>query len=234
MGKALPQNVPQWLVSIVIALITAGAGLWGGLSLNESNEKKSEIDLQGVYLKSIIEEAGKLREINAAKDSQISDLQIQVTNLQNQVESLRKEIKVFELTRGPTDSAQILETIMDAMPYPMWIHEVGENNWFINQSYSDRFQVRRTAFWSPINIFSRYPVKLATEYVGHDMDVIKSGNPNVFDELIPEKILEPIGKNNPGHRWKVLKYPITAGGRKYVWGSAWSEGVSSELLRKYE
>jgi hypothetical protein len=212
---------------LILGAIATAVGAWykfrGGIQI--ANQE---------FIEKLLDECEELRSSLSKRDSTINLLQDEVRRLHHEVSALKIEIQRYESTRVPSDSAQLLETVMNSFHLPMWIHEVGANNWFINDSYCEIFSVPRKDFWTPINLFRFYPVKLSAQFVGNDMAIIESGVGRYLEEDIPLRIMEPPSDKNPPKKWQVVKIPVRAGGRDYVFGFCSDSNRSKTVVEHYK
>jgi len=170
------------------------------------------------FIEKLLEECKQLRNSLNGKDKLVLELQIEVRKLQEEVHGLREQLTSYESTRAPSDSPHLIERLVNTIPYPVWIHEVGANKWYLNDRYSKRFGVPRKDFWTPVNIFRFYPSERAAHFVQNDMAVIESNVGKHVIEQFPKRIMEPISNDNELIPWEVVKVPVRAGGRNYVLG----------------
>ncbi len=182
--------------------------------------KRASSDRQATILQGMIDRYEDSQNKLFERDAQISQLQKQVTDLQKEIHILRDKVDQYESTRVPADSSQLLEQLINTIHIPAWIHEVGANNWFINDAYCERFHVTRRDFWTPINVLRFYPAERAARYVGEDMAVIESGVHRCFEQEIPDKIMEPESEENQTRTFRVCKFPAKGGPREYLIGFA--------------
>lgn len=100
--------------------------------------RAAEITQEERFVQQLIAETEKLRLCVTERDTTIAELQRKVRELSDQVARLRKDIEHYESTKAPGDFSQLLESIVNSLPYPAWIHEVGANNWYVNEAYARR------------------------------------------------------------------------------------------------
>lgn len=202
------------LTTIVTAIITAAAGSFATWLKFRTSEHKSA---EGVA-RELMDQCRELQATITQRDARIGELQQQLKELTQEVESLKQMVEKYQSTAVHSDSTQILETLMQTMPHPAWIHEVGQNQWFINDTYSKRLNVHRNDFWDAVNVYRFYPAERAASFVANDMAVIQSGATHCFTEEFPDRILEPASNDNQKREWQVVKFPVVAGGKRYVIG----------------
>lgn len=216
------QTIPVVLTAILSA---AGTSFAAWLKFR-GNQSTSAVDVT----QQLLEGMTKLQDTITARDRQITDLQKELKALHDEVKSLKKQIEHYESSNVPTDSAQLLEALLNEFPCPMWIHEVGANQWFLNNAYCQRLSVSRQTFWDPINVYRFYSPQIASKFVTHDMKVVESGATQAFREAFPSRIMQPIGPTNPATEWNVVKIPVTAGGKAYVIGICSNHSCHSSLI----
>jgi len=120
------------------------------------------------------------------------------------------------------------------MPYPAFLHEVGKNDWYLNDAYSDAFSVNRREFWTPINILRRYPVAISANYVANDMQVIESRVAEIFSERVTDRILFPESPSNPVKERDVLKIPMIVEGKSYIFGACLNDHTPGSIFHPYQ
>lgn len=226
MPDALPQNTKQWFAMVLTALVTLGGSYWAFRGQSADPEAKIRVE----HMTKLFDENSKLREENDAKNETITTLQAQITSMQMQLRDLEEAVEKLESSNLYTDSGQILEEFVNHLPHPAWLHEVGENNWFLNRYYQQAFAVPRRSFWEPINVLARYPSDISAVYVSNDLAVVKAGVPMVFEEDVSDRVLFPPSPSNSTHEWEVLKIPLVCGGRNYVLGMCWRTGTATPLI----
>lgn len=182
------------------------------------------------FIEKLLDECQELRDSLTGRDKLVLELQIEVRKLQEEVHSLRDQLQSYESTRAPSDSPHLIETLVNTIPYPVWIHEVGANKWYLNDRYSKRFGVPRKDFWSPVNIFRFYPAERAAHFVQNDMAVIEANVGKHVIEQFPRRIMEPVSNDNQLTPWEVVKVPVRAGGRNYVLGFCTSSDCNDTVV----
>ena len=211
----------------IVSAIGGAVVAWFGM---RAKTRAAELTQEERFVRQLIAETEKLRLCVTDRDATIAELQHEVRELSDQVARLRKDIEHYESTKAPGDSPQLLESIVNSLPYPAWIHEVGANNWYVNEAYADAFHVRRSDFWTPINVLRFYPASRAASYVAHDMAVVEANVGKLFEEKIPRRVMEPASPENEEELWDVVKIPIRAGGRNYVFGACQRTGLAPTSL----
>ncbi len=186
-------------------------GAWLTYRLKDSSTKKE-------FIEKLLDECQQLRDSLGHKDQLILELQTEVRILQTEVHQMRDQIATYESSRAPSDAPSLVEVIANAIPHPVWIHEVGQNKHYLSDAYSKMFFVGRKDFWTPVNIFRYFPPEVAAQFIQNDMAVIEANAPRCFKERFPTRIMEPEDNENPATLWDVVKIPVRAGGRNYVVG----------------
>lgn len=161
-----------------------------------------------------------LMEQNQQKEGFVRDYQQQLYAALRDLEEARETVKRYELTRVPENGKSLLEGWLQTLPFPSWIHEVGRNNWFLNDSYCEVFHIVRPGFWHPVNVFASFPDELAAQFVEEDMRVLAENKPAYFEQNIPMYLREPPGPENPTIRCEVVKRPWKVDERIYLMGTA--------------
>lgn len=151
---------------------------------------------------------------------------VEVTNDRlEESEQLRKEQATPTFSR---ECVRSIGAIMNAFPFPAWVHPVKTMDWYLNDAYCERFTVARLSFCTPVNILSIYPTDLAAGFVQEDMAVIRANRRLVLPaDLICRKIMDPPGTDNQGEMVEVVKSPILILGEPCIFGAAYPEGVSA-------
>ena len=143
-------------------------------------------------------------------------LQDMVEDLSKEVGELKEKLKFYEENSLGREAREIIVKIMDSFNMPAWIHEIDSHQWYLNDEYCKRFNIKRKSFWTPINIFGHLNETEALEKLGQDLEVYKSG---ASIEFISKRIIH---NYLPGHEkeleCRTLKTPFTVGGRAYIFG----------------
>ena len=210
----------EYVAAIVTGILTCIGTIAAAWIALRGKLAQTSANSQDALFTQLIAETASLRDVISERDKTIIELQAEITKLRNEVGELRTEIEKYESTRMPGDAPHILEQIMNIMPYPAWLHEVGANKWYLNDAYSERFRVNRKDFWTPVNIWRFDPSEAAAEYVAADMAVIESNIARYSVEHVSDAIMEAVSNDNPPREWDIVKVPIRAGGRNYVFGIA--------------
>lgn len=220
MGETSKKGIRGIAVTVALTLLGGVGGWFGSVFTYKGTLAQSSSSLEAKYLEAFTKELENLRASAVARSEELRSLYMTNKELREKNEELLDELEKLRTTQMPGDTPALLEALINAMPYPAWLHEVGNNNWFINDAYSKKWHVTRKDFWTPINIFERYPKDAAAVYVANDMRVVASGVARVFREDISEYVLLPEGPNNPTDEWSILKVPISVGNKQYVFGAA--------------
>lgn len=233
MSDEAKQNLKGWAATLIVALIGAAGGWFGSVLTYKSNLAATGSSLEEKYLGAFTTEIDKLRATVTLRDETISTLQSEIRNLTVEVESLREAVEQAETTSIHPDAEELLEMVMNAMPYPAWLHEVGKSNWFLNDAYADVFKVNRANFWTPINILRRYPSEMSARYVANDMHVVELRKGHLFREMVNSYVLYPESPSNPSSEWEVLKIPMLVSGNQYVFGAWVTDGTPDSIFFHY-
>ena len=234
MGKALPQNMPQWVATVLVAVFACVGTYFTATSGFKSSQTNSQGSINIAYLENVVEENGTLRTMLVEKTKELTAVQMQLSTVLAEQSLLRSRIASLEASNLPADSGKMLEEVMNLLPYPGWIQEVENQNWFLNENYKERFSLPKKGFWTPINIVARYPDDVAAQFVENDMRIVRSGVPQIVVESFPDKIMQDVSPQNPANKWNVLKAPFVISGRSYMFGACWPVGETSRLIEAYK
>jgi len=216
-------------LTIVTSAITAifGAGGVGAYFKYANNKIATIAEQQAQFTAQLIEETSTLREAITARDSHIIKLQAEVRTLTNKVSKLSDHLDDYESRVMEFDAKDLIEEILNSLDFPAWVHSIEENRWYVNDTYAEVFSCLRREFWTPVNVLASIPSGLASKYISNNIKCLDSNSGIVFEE-------EFVCEGMDGYKVvPVAKYPLTAGGRKYVFGCAklghdlWGQDISS-------
>tara|TARA_R100000664_G_scaffold34016_1_gene53428 strand:+ start:2310 stop:2960 length:651 start_codon:yes stop_codon:yes gene_type:complete len=201
-------------LTIITSAITAifGAGGVGAYFKYANNKIASIAEQQAMFTAQLIEETSTLREAVSARDSHIIKLQAEVRTLTAKVSQLSDQLDDYESRVTEFDAKDLLEQVFNSLDFPAWIHSVSENRWYVNDTYAETFSCFRQDFWTPLNVLANLPSGVASQYISNNIKAIEQNAGLVFEE---EFVC-----NGDSSVLSVAKYPLTAGGRKYVLGCA--------------
>ena len=206
------------IILAIVATVGAGSsGFFAWLSRRSQANQKSQAcsdaarqEQQVQFYASVISECKSLRESN-------QQLQSQITSLQNEVHKLREQLEFYEENHLALEAREMLESIFNEFHHePAWIHDLGNNKWYLNDAYCRLFSVNRKTFWTPVNIFGRYDAEDAVKYSTNDMKVIEAGTTVEFTERIRKRVMDP--KCDEFFEGRFQKTPFFISGRPYVVG----------------
>ena len=231
------KNNNNW-IPIVVAIITAigSTAVWQIIPdlLKREDEKNLRQDIiYGKHYNELLSQINTYTNTNTTLMTQLSEALDRVDELETEVNKLKLELARYQLSQTDKDAKQILEKIIQSLPWPSWLHEVGKNRWYLNNAYNESFNIPSHSFWDHVNILATYPSQIAAHYVQNDMKVIEAGIPMYFEEPISRKVMEPISKLNPSKQWDITKTPIKLQGSVYVWGQAFDKSESSKNYADY-
>lgn len=93
----------------------------------------------------------------------------------------------------------LLEILIDTIPYSLWLRDIDGKFIFVNKHYAESLDLRKDQIIGKM-LYDIYPKALAKEYEGNYDKVIKHNKPRVFSGYFEDKFLEcyiaPIHKNN--------------------------------------
>tara|TARA_R100001594_G_scaffold149966_1_gene209405 strand:+ start:4605 stop:5255 length:651 start_codon:yes stop_codon:yes gene_type:complete len=213
-------------LTIITSAITAICGAGGvGAYFKYANNKIATIaEQQARFTAQLIRETGTLREAISARDTHIIKLQAEVRTLNDKVSRLSEHLDDYESRVTEFDAKDLLEQVFNSLDFPAWIHSVAENRWHVNDAYAETFSCFRQDFWTPVNVLANLPSGVASKYISNNIKAIEQNAGLVFEE---EFIC-----NGEELVLTVAKYPLIAGGRKYVLGCAkagsglWGQDIS--------
>lgn len=205
-------NWSEIALAILSAATAAIGGWWAFMGKKTQTAQQQQMD----FYQQVISECQSLRAGNL-------ELQKQVNNLQDEVHQLREKLEYYEENPAATAAREIMKAVFNANPNPMWIHDIPNNKWYLNNSYCTRFYVNRTNFWTPVNIFGRYESQDALQYIKNDLDVIEVGAPIEFAERVRTRIMDPNCDSFVDGRFR--KTPLSVNGVPYVVGEMLEECV---------
>lgn len=205
-------NWSEIALAIVSAIATGIGGWWAfiGKRAQSADQQRTEFYAQ------IMAECQSQRAL-------IVNLNKQVTSLQNEVHLLREKLEFYEENPATQQSRQLLESIFSSPALgPAWIHDLGNNRWYLNDQYCNQFNViRKGGFWTPVNILGRYKADDALSYVKNDMEVIETNATIEFTETAKRRIMDP--NCSETFTAKYRKHPIRLGDDLFVFGQLLEE-----------
>ena len=148
----------------------------------------------------------------AEQQAMFIKLQAEVRTLTAKVSQLSDQLDDYESRVTEFDAKDLLEQVFNSLDFPAWIHSVSENRWYVNDAYAETFSCFRQDFWTPLNVLANLPSGVASQYISNNIKAIEQNAGLVFEE---EFVC-----NGDSLVLSVAKYPLTAGGRKYVLGCA--------------
>jgi hypothetical protein len=219
----------------IISLITSWLGYHYVFRADvETAAKVSAATLEEKYLAAFTRELDSLRAESKVKAEELKMLYEANRDLRKENSEVRDLLRRYEVTSVPQDAKQLIELVFNSMPYPAWLHEVGKNNWYLNDSYSTIFHINRANFWTPINILRRYPSEVSAKYVANDMHVVEARVGQIFTEKVNQMVLYPEGPDNPAKEWTVLKIPMVVEGKSYVFGACVDGVVPDSIFTPFK
>lgn len=195
------------LISAVLAYITKVSAAKHRRNI-QATETQQEQLLQ--FYKDLTQECQSLRKSN-------TDLMLRVSELQSEVHKLREQLEYYEDNHLAVEARDMLSNIFNyGFKSPAWIHDVGNNRWYVNDPYCRQFSVDRPSFWHPVNIFGLYKPDDVRDYIRHDFQVLDCGVPIVFSESVRKRVMDPECEESIVAEFK--KTPIVIGDRQYIFG----------------
>jgi hypothetical protein len=201
-------------LTIMTSAITAICGAGGvGAYFNYANNKIATIaEQQARFTAQLIKETSTLREAISARDTHIIKLQAEVRTLTDKVSHLSVQLDDYESRVTEFDAKDLLEQVFNSLDFPAWVHSVAENRWFVNDAYTEAFSCLRQDFWTPINVLATLPSGVASRWIAANIKTIEANAGMVFEE--------EFSSGGETRIVAVAKYPLIAGGRRYIFGCA--------------
>jgi len=198
----------DWGEVLVAALTLIGTGIAGWWAYKSKQSVTIENQKTEFY-NTILSEYSDLRKL-------YNDLQSKLSVLQNQIENLRDDLAFYEENHLATNSREMLSLILNSSDKPKWIHDIGQNKWYINDAYCKYYNISRKDFWTPLNILSRYKDLYSAQYIANDLSTIAIGTHVDFEEEANRDILNPHSKYRM--RGVVRKHPFEINENNYIYG----------------
>ena len=170
---------------------------------------QAEREQQQQFYQTILKEIDFLR-------GQNRELQGQVLELENKVAHLQESLDYYEGNPAAAMARELFSNTMNSLTVPAWVHDIGNNKWYLNDAYCECFSVVRKTFWTPVNIFGMYDKDEAIKYVDNDLKVVQSGMPIEFTEKTRCRVTDPKCEEYTTGRYR--KIPISVGDQPFIFG----------------
>jgi len=194
------------VIASVLGLLGAGVTAWWAFKTKKTISVEEQ---QKSFYADIIKEYAALREL-------YNSLQSKMVMLQAEIHQLRKDLSFYEENHLASNSRAMIKNILNSSPLPEWINDIGSNRWYVNNAYSQYFNVDKQDFWTPINILARYPDTENLKHINNDLSVVAIGTVVEFEEEYNKDIMNPKSK----YKMKAIvkKYPFCIGDNNYIYG----------------
>ena len=160
--------------------MTGVGGWWAWVG----RQSQTRADQQTQFYQQVISECQSLRSGN-------TDLQKQIIELQNEVHLLREKLEYYEENPGVQHARELLEAVFCSNDEVSWIHDLSNNKWYLSDAYCRELSVIRSSFWTPVNIFGRFPVDDALRYAQNDYKVVETNTTIEFTEKVRKRVMDP-------------------------------------------
>lgn len=203
-------NWSEIITAVVTVLGPAVAGWWahrkGYIQLKFSKEEKVE-DLKNKWVQEILTDNNNLRNMYNSQ-------QISILELKHEVKILKDELTFYRENRMAGDSRFMLSQILNTDDNPYWIHDLTANTWYVNDAFCKMFSVKRADFWTPVNLFARYPETFIAEYLAKQLSICATNAQSRVEKTYNKDILNP----NCTYKVKVIveKTPLKVGNHVYL------------------
>ena len=185
--------------------------------------RESDLRRQAEFFEKILSDYESLRK-------RYFDLESTVRKLQDELEKVERQLEFYHSNSAIVESYRLLQHVMNNLPMPAWIHEVANNNWYLNDPYCEKFNVNRKNFWDGVNVLSRYDQDDALEYQKNNILVIQEDRSQEIVEKARVYIMDPRCENFIYGVF--VKTPIEINEQTFILGYMKEELTEEEYLKR--
>lgn len=157
-----------------------------------------------------------MQEVQALRSENV-ELKNEIRACKAEVKKLEERLEYYERNPANAYARQLFAAVMDAFDRPVWLHDLANNNWYLNWAYCQQFGVTsRKDFWEPINLFGLYHTEDIAGYAENDMRVVKTNTSLEFTERVRKHIMNPECEDYINGRFR--KSPVVIGEQPFVMG----------------
>jgi hypothetical protein len=177
---------------------------------NREEELRKQQEQMTQFYAQILAEHDQLRRDNL-------DLRNKIDELQKEILLLREKLEYYEGNLLAKEARQLVESLLNfGCHNPAWIHDLAAGKWYLNDAYCREFNVTRTSFWHPVNIFGRYDPDDAIRYTANDFKISDAGGTHTFTERVRKRIMDP--KCEEYYEAQFQKTAMVIGDRPFIFG----------------
>lgn len=200
---------------------------------NHAHVQVAEIQAESRLIDQLMADMARLREELQTCVTECAKRDIAVADAQHSIDELTKELDRLKTRRLGFDSAKVLETLINIIPWPCWIREVNTNTWHVNKTFADWLGVKHDGFWSSLNLYDFCNRELIDMLTEGDEAVIASGMGRTFREKIPVDLkVVDLEQTNEYRDMLVHRHPIKieVNSRLYIFSAMMEATKDARLL----